>query len=173
MKNPVSIGKVLSPFGLKGEVKVLPFTLTLARCEELQNVWTNRGNLEVETGRVHGRIWVLKFAGINSREEAEQLKEEELFIPGEERKTLPPGHYYHDQLIGLEVYSEVGRRLGIIKEILSSGGHDIYIVRKDAGAGEILIPAVKAIVKKIDLPGGRIIIDPPDGLLDLFPDKES
>ena len=81
---------------------------------------------------------------------------------------LPEGSFYHDQLIGLQVYSSDGDLLGFISEMVTTGGHDLFlIVRHDREDEKKLIPAVKKFVRQIDLERGRMVVDLPEGLLDL------
>ncbi len=166
----INIGKVVSAHGLKGELKVYPYTDFPERCHNLNNVIiTESGQnrvIEVEHARVHGKLWIIKLKGMSNFEEAIELKGLNLYILPWEREALPPDHYYYDEIIGLEVYSGEGEFLGIIKDILP-GGQDIYVVSKKENEGDILIPAAKKIIRDIDIGGGRLTADLPDGLMDL------
>lgn len=148
--NLVVIGMVVSSHGLKGEIKVFPHTDFLDRCYRLKNVRISKSGkmrvVEVEKARIQGKLWVIKLQGTDSREEADALRGKKLYILPEERVRLPSGHYYYNEIVGLQVYTEEGDLLGTIKEILSSGAQDIYVVNK-SGGGEFLMPAVKEIIK--------------------------
>lgn len=108
---------------------------------------------------------MIKLQDINCIEEAKQWVGFDLCVPETALQRLKPGEYYHYQVIGLEVFDLNGTRVGVITRTWSTPGGDLYVVR---GADkEYLIPAVKEIVEKVDFTAGKMIINPPDGLLDL------
>lgn len=124
---------------------------------------------EVQGARFHKGFVLLKFAGCDDRNAAESLRNYLVQVPRGELPPLPPGEYYHDQLIGLEVVTTEGRVLGRLAEILSPGANDVFVVRsEDKGrrSREWLIPAIREVVAQVDLSGGRIVIMPMPGLLD-------
>ncbi|NLI70985.1 MAG: 16S rRNA processing protein RimM [Firmicutes bacterium] len=168
--NLVVIGTVISSHGLKGEIKVFPQSDFLERCHGLKSVRIKESGgfriAEVEKARIQGKLWVIKLVGVDSREEADAMKGDNLYILPEERVPLPPGHYYHSEIVGMQVCSEEGNFLGTVKEIVPSAAQDIYVVEK-AGGGEFLMPAAKQIVKEIDTRRGRMRVDLPEGLFDL------
>lgn len=168
----VAVGRVVAPHGTAGLLKVLPSTDFPERCYDLKEVTCElRGTrrlVTVERAALHGRFWLIKFAGIDTREEAAALRGAWILIRPEERVILPAGSYYYDQLIGLKVYNTAGECLGQIKDIIPGAAHDLYLVRRDEpDEKEFLLPAVKAFVLEIDLSGGRIIAEPPAGLMEL------
>lgn len=170
-----AIGRILSPHGLAGFFRVYPYTDYPERCSSLS--WINldlrgqRRRYKVEKASVYGRFWLLKFAGVDSREQAGQLAGGLIFIPKAERVRLPEGSYYFDQIEGLQVYTICGERLGEISEVISTGGHDLYKIKRifacQAAGKEILLPAVKQFIKKIDLAAGLMVVDLPEGLTEL------
>ncbi|MEO5951425.1 MAG: ribosome maturation factor RimM [Chloroflexia bacterium] len=120
--------------------------------------------LNIETVRLHKGQALVKFAGVNDANDAEMLRSFFLMVPIEQALKLPRGTYYLYQLVGLDVYTTEGTLLGKLNEILSTGANDVYIVRGPGitdPTGELLIPAIKEIVKKIDVDGGRITVRPP------------
>jgi 16S rRNA processing protein RimM len=100
---------------------------------------------------------------VESPQAAALLRGKKLEIPERARKELPAGRYYHHDIIGLEVWTTSGTLLGKVSEVLSTGGNDIFVV-KNSGK-EVLIPAVKDVVKQIDVPNKRITIKEIEGLL--------
>ncbi|NLZ27662.1 MAG: 16S rRNA processing protein RimM [Firmicutes bacterium] len=168
--NLVAIGTVISSHGLKGEIKVFPQSDFLERCHRLKNVRIEEAGgfrvAEVEKARIQGKLWVIKLMGVDSREEADAMKGDNLYILPEERVPLPPGHYYYSEIVGMQVCTEEGSFLGTIKKIIPSAAQDIYVVEK-TGGGEFLMPAAKQIVKEIDIKRGRMWVDLPEGLFDL------
>ncbi len=168
----INIGKVVSAHGVKGEVKVWPHSDFLERCYRLRTVRIEDSGdtriYRVEKVRLHGNMWIIKFQDTDSREEASRLKGCRLYIMPEEREPLPPGHYYYDDIEGLQVYDLEGNYLGKVNEVIPGGGHDIYSVKRvDGGKDPLLVPATKNIVRKIDTEEGHLEVDLPEGLTDL------
>jgi len=167
----VVIGVIKSPKGLYGEVKVIPYVATLQRFDTVSSLI-----LELPTGRrikVTQQYWypyqkgiVVKFKEIHDRTQAETLKGAEMKVPVESSPKLPDGEYYYYQLIGLRVETIEGRYIGVLEEIIETGANDIYIVR--GPKGEYLIPAVEKFIAQIDLKAGLMIIDPIEGLLEVY-----
>ncbi len=166
----VIIGKILAPFGVHGEVKVLPYSDDLERCYLLEKVKVEGAAgdayMHVRRARIHKKMWLLQFAGCQTRQEASRLKNSLVKIDASERLPLPAGRYYFDQIIGLEVYTVEGRYLGRVQEVLQPGGNDVYRVVSDVHHTECLIPALEKVVKEINLVEKKMIIEPLPGLLD-------
>ncbi len=166
------IGQVLSPHGVTGQVKVFPYSDFPERISLLKEVELVTGfesvNMIVEKASVHGRFWLIKFQGVDSRDQAYRLSGALMQIPLEERVSLPENNFYHDQLVGLKVYDSADQLLGRVVDVVETGGHDIIIVQP-AGEDEknFMIPAVKSIVRKVDLSAGSLLVELPEGLLDL------
>lgn len=167
MEERISIGKILAPHGVKGEVKVMSLTDFPNRFEKMKRVWvdTRASFLDIESIRFQNEIILIKFAGINNRDEGETLKGGLLQISREEVVPLPPGRYYHFQIVGLNVFDSHGEKIGRVKEILETGANDIYVVKRDEGK-DLLVPALKKIVREIDIATGRMVVDLPPGLDD-------
>lgn len=169
--NDVTVGKVLSPHGVGGMVKVFPlsdFPERASRLEKAEIVSEgSRRRIELESASLYGRFWLVKFAGIDTREEVQLLTGSYLVIPKEERFVLPDDAFYHDQLVGLEIYTTEGAFLGLLVEVISTGGHDMYLLQRVGTGEKIMIPAVKKVVRTVDLKAGRIVVELPAGLLDL------
>jgi 16S rRNA processing protein RimM len=106
----------------------------------------------------------VSLSGCESPEAAAALVGRLLAIPEEDALPLPPGHFYPWQLAGCRVFSEDGAEVGVVTGIEPSPAHELWVVR---GAREHLIPAVAEIVIDVDIAGRRVVIRPPDGLLDL------
>ena len=171
-KNEISIGKVLSPHGVGGLVKVFPYTDFPERISLLQEVdlLSDQGRKKyvIENGSIYGRFWLVKFSGINNRDEAAGLNGRLMVIPREDRLPLPDGSFYHDQLVGLQVYSVQGEFIGVIKDIITTGGHDLLVVdRPESVRKQVLIPAVGKFIREVNMTEKRINVDLPDGLADL------
>ncbi|MDR7435127.1 MAG: ribosome maturation factor RimM [Armatimonadota bacterium] len=160
-KGLLVIGQILKPHGVRGEAKVLPETDFPERFFGLKRAFlvqegTLRG-VEIEGVRTHGRYLLVKFRGVEAPEAVRSLARAWLAVPEEEAVPLPPGHYYIHQIIGLRVFTEEGKELGRVTEVMRSPAHDIYVVR-GAPKGEILIPAVHGIVQAIDIEAGQMVV---------------
>jgi 16S rRNA processing protein RimM len=169
LEHTAAIGKVINTHGVKGALKVMPLSDFPERLKTLDRVFVEKEGLstprKVDEAFVHGRFWIVRLEGIATYEEARTLVGSVLTILLSERMELPEGSYYLDQIIGLEVYTVGGDYLGFIRDVLQTGGNDVYIVSdKDKGT-EVLIPALKTVVVAIDLEGRKMEVDPPEGLL--------
>jgi 16S rRNA processing protein RimM len=112
--------------------------------------------------RVQGHFVLLKLEGVDSREAAERWRNAMVAVPVEERVRLPRGHHYWEDVIGLAVRTEDGERLGQVREILQTGANDVYVV--DTEPGELLVPAIKDVVQRIDVAEGEMVIRLLDGM---------
>lgn len=173
----IAIGKIVSPHGVTGAVKVWPYSDSRERYLQLLKKKVQLGTsspstlspclVQMTVSRVsaYGRFWLFKFEQIGSREEAQKLKGLLIHISAEDRFPLPSGKYYYDQIIGLEAYAS-GRHLGKVVEIRPTPAHDLYVIAGEEGE-EISLPAVKEFVQMIDLEQGIMLVRIPKGLEDL------
>ena len=114
--------------------------------------------------QAHGRMVLLRFAGVDDPEAAAELIGRELALPERELPPPAPGEYYAYQLEGLAVVTAGDEPVGTVESILSTGGNDVLVVRD--GAREHLIPVIADVIRRVDLAAGRIVIDPIEGLLE-------
>jgi 16S rRNA processing protein RimM len=165
----ITIGRVLRPHGVKGEVKVEPLTDHAGRFRELQRVFlTSPGGKQQERAvrsvRYFGDSPVLLLEGYDGPEDARELNGWLVQIPEDEALPLPEGQYYWFELIGMQVTSETGERLGTIVDIFPTGSNDVYVMQ--VGAKEIYLPATKEVIRHVDRKAKRMVIHVLDGLLD-------
>ncbi len=160
MADWVRIGWVARPHGLRGEVRVVPDTDFPERLKELQTVWVVRGReveaRAVESVRRAGEAFLVKLAGAQSREEAERLRGAALCVPREERRALPEGTYYVSDLVGAEVRTEGGELVGHLVDVLRGAAHDVYVVH--GPRGEVLLPAVREVVRQVRVAERRVVV---------------
>lgn len=165
----IAVGEVLGTQGNKGEVKVASLTDTFERWLELKRVFTidERGPqaLILETVRSFKGLVVVKFRGFDDISAAQVLSGNFLWLPEAERPNLPPDRFYVDQIIGLKVETLTGRLLGTLEQVLFTGGNDVYVLRGGED-GEILLPALKSVVRFIDLEARVMRVELPPGLVD-------
>lgn len=166
----ITIGVITAPQGVRGAVRVRPLTdfperlLGLERAYLLQE--GSRTERRIERASRHTRgLFVLKFEGIGDRDAAEELRGAAIQVPRSEAAPLPEGAYYVFDLVGCEVRLTSGERLGELIDVLTTAANDVYVVTKDGG-GEVLIPAVRHVVKAIDTEAGTIVVDPIPGMLE-------
>ena len=167
----IGIARIVRPQGRRGEVVADLLTDFPDRFAQLDTTRVKRSNgevllLKLESFRLHkGRV-VLKFAGYDSIDEAEELRDTQVMIPRHQLMKLPEGAYYDFDLLGCEVATVEGRRVGSIAEIRRYGAAPLLAVKDEEGR-ERLIPLVLSICVEIDIERKRIVIDPPEGLLEL------
>ena len=150
--------------GLRGEVEVEPLTVNQDRFQAGLELRAGDRRVTIEGARQSARGLALKLAGIDDRSAAEELRGEYLEVAAAAVASLPEGSYYHWQLVGLEVVSLDGSRLGKIVDVQEYPANDVYVVR--AGDTEILVPAVRDVVREVDLEGGRMVVDlPPEDVV--------
>lgn len=165
----ISIGYVSSVHGIKGEIRVVPLTDYPERFHEMKSLDLRaNGNivrtLQVTRVREHtGKGEFILEVGLSDRTEAEKLVGLTVVIDPEERVALPKGHFWIDDLIGLQVRDREGNVLGEVSDLLASGGNEVYEVR-DAEGGLHYIPAVGEFVREIDLASGKIVVELIEGL---------
>lgn len=163
------IGRVLGPVGLTGEVRVLILTDFPDRFLQLQTVrlGDNLRPYRIVEARLERGTAILKLAGIDDANAARALSNQDVQIPIDEAVSLPPEQYFWHEIIGLEVWTDDGRCLGRITEVLQTGSNDVYVVGE--GAREILIPAIAEVVLNVDLERHRMIVHLLPGLEDQSP----
>lgn len=171
----IAIGRVVSAFGRRGEVKVLPLTDFPERFSVTARVYvggeaaaTPYGEglaaFGVERSRPHKGAVLLKLSGVDSIGEAEKLRGKLLWVPEEEAWPLPKGHYWVHDVIGLRVFSTDGHPVGRVEEVIRTPANDVYVVRN--GGRETLIPAVKEAVQRIDLEEGVMTVSSSAGMVE-------
>ncbi len=166
----ILIGKVVGAHGVRGLLKVLPYTESPARLKALNAVWLKdkTGGLQelrLESAGVKGRTVLLGLSEVDSRTKAESFINSEVYCPGKWLGELPADEYYWHQIIGLTVQLEDESVLGKIKTIFPTNSNDVYVVEN--GSKEYLIPAIEDVVVNIDLANKIMTIRLLEGLLNM------
>jgi 16S rRNA processing protein RimM len=156
----VTVGRILAPHGVRGEVKVEVLTDFPERFDAGATLWIEGAPVRVEGSRPQGKAFLLKLQGIDGRSEAEALRGRELMAP--RLDELGEDTYYRDDLIGFNVVTAQGEGLGELADIFSTGSNDVYVVR--GAMGELLLPATDDVVLEVDLPSRRIVVEVIEGL---------
>lgn len=157
----ITIGRLGAPHGIHGEVRVIPLTDFSDRFEKLKEVMAGDELLHVEGMRYHKQFILLRFREYPKREDVEGLNGRLLTVPRSEAMPLEEGEYYAFDIIGLEAVTPDGKLLGRVEQVLRTGSNDVYAVRGTDGR-ELLIPALKRVVKEINLEAGRLVAELPE-----------
>jgi 16S rRNA processing protein RimM len=163
-----TIGQVVALFGIRGEVKVRLLTDIPNRFQQLEAIYVGPDHRRCVIEHVRpykGEMIVLKLAGIDDANTAEDLRRLDLCIPLSQLAKLPPDSYYQHDIVGLQVLTLDGRELGPVVDVMETGSNDVYAIKGQDGK-QVLIPAIKAVVKQIDLIRRTMYIDPLPGLLE-------
>lgn len=175
LENWLEIGTIVGSQGLQGEVKVLPNTDFPERFQKKGTRWlkgqgmVELQSIELQRGRYvpHKNLYIVKFAGIDNRNQADDLKGYQIYVPTVDRPTLAPGEFHLLDLIGLTVYLQTtGEAIGVIKSMVWAG-NDLLEVQSNTSQKVFLIPFVEEIVPIVNIAEKRVEINPPQGLLDL------
>ena len=164
----IEIGQIVNTNGLKGVVKVNPFTDDISKFEDLKYVYILLKNelkkVKIEQVRYNKNQVLLKLEGIDSIEEAEKYRNFYLKTEKESQEDLGEDTYYIVDLIGLDVYSDKNEYLGKIEDVFPTGSNDVYVVKDNLGK-QILIPAIADVVKEVDLKNKKMTINLIPGLI--------
>ena len=164
----LEIGQIVNTFGIKGQIKVKPFTDDIKRFDNLKEVYVEKNNTkkkyEIEEVKYHKDMVLIKFKSIETVEQAEKLKNSYITISRDSAEELEEDRYYIVDLLGLEVYTDEQILLGILEDIFNTGSNDIYVVKSSDGK-QILLPAIKDVVKNIDIENKKITVHIIPGLI--------
>ena len=165
----VPLGEIVTTHGLQGWLKLNPFNLdTTALVSGAQVVLEKSGERSehrIEASNSHRNQLLIKFAGVDSIDQAALLVGSTVAIDEAALESLQPGQYYHYQVVGFDVFTASGAHIGSISSTLTTAAGELYVVQ--GTHKEHLIPAVKEFIDRVDFTARRMIISPPEGLLDL------
>lgn len=167
----VAVARAVKTRGLRGEVVAELLTDFSERFEGLENLIAvgrdgRRTQLKLEEHWFHGERIVLKFAGYDSIEAASALIGCEFAVPESERVELEDDEFYDWELAGCRVETIEGEQLGIVREVMRTGGVCVLVVESEASKREHLIPLAESICVRVDVEDKLIRVDPPEGLLE-------
>jgi len=164
----MTVGRILSPWGVRGQIKVEALTDDVKRFEKLEKVFIDTENATV-CNDVESVVYLkkdfvaLKLKNIDTPEQAEKFRGVYLKILRKDAVRLPEGRFFICDIIGLCVFTESGEFLGEIADVLQTGANDVYVVETEKGR-QILVPAIKQVVKKIDLENNKMIVQLMEGM---------
>ena len=159
------MAQVLAPHGIRGELKCRVITdFPRQRFRRGNTVLIDGDSHVIQAARLQGRFVLLRLDDVADRDTAETLRNKDVQIRAEEAVALPRGQFYWHQVIGLRVEdTSTHQPIGTVADILETGANDVYVVRGERG--EILVPAIKDVIKDIDPAAGRMLIEPLPGML--------
>jgi 16S rRNA processing protein RimM len=164
------IGRIAKPHGISGEVSVDVRTDApehrFAPGAALETEPPERGPLVVAATRWHAGRLLVRFAGVSDRGAADALRATLLVADSSTSEPAGDDEFWDHDLIGLAAVSVTGDRVGEVSDVLHPAGSDLLVITRPDG-GETLIPFVTALVPTVDLAAGKVVVDPPDGLLEL------
>src|SRR5690625_4956200 len=157
------IGKIVNTHGIRGEVRVKRLTDFADRFNVGEILYlVQKGQqpiqLKIASHRVHKQYDLIRFEGYDHINDVENFKHAVLKIKKDQLTNLADDEYYYYQIIGCEIYTNDGQRLGIVTNIFQTGANDVWVVKQESGK-ELLIPFIKDVVKEIILPEKKIYVE--------------
>lgn len=169
MENMFQVGIITATHGLRGEVKVYPTTDDPKRFKRLKEVLLDTGKglepFEVESVKYFKQLVILKFRGFDSIDDVEKLRRRSLYVTRENAVRLGRDEYFIADLMGLRIQDETGADIGVLRDVIETGANDVYVIDLSDGR-ELLLPAIRQCVLKVDMEEGIMQIHILDGLLD-------
>lgn len=156
-----TIGQIVAPHGVRGDVRIYPDTDFPKRFLKMKYGYINGKKYEVESARLHKRVVLMKFVGVDDRNAAELLVKKDLQVPREDLVPLKKGQHYIYDILGSAVYDLQSHELGKLTDVLRTGSNDVYVVTADDGK-ETLLAAIPDVIKSIDEGEKKIVVDPPE-----------
>lgn len=164
----VCVGAVAGAYGVRGEVRLKSFCAEPAAIASYGPLWSEDGTrrFEISLGAPVAQGFAARLTGVGTRAQAEGLRGVRLFVSRDCLPRLSDDEFYHADLIGLQVFDTGGAPLGRVKAVLNHGASDLLELVTPGQKGAVLLPFTQAIVPTVDLAAGRIVADPPEGLLE-------
>ena len=168
MEDLFQVGVITAPHGVRGEVKVFPTTDDNARFKNLKTVLLDQGRgtreLEIEGVKFFKNMVILKFKGIDDRNDVERMRQAKLLVTRENAVELGKDEYFIADLIGMDVVLEDGSHFGTLKDVMETGANDVYVVEDENGK-EVLLPAIKECILGVDVEKNSMTIHLMKGLI--------
>ena len=162
----IKIGQITNAVGIKGELRVYPYTDTPRRFSELKRLYVEEEIRAVTGVRYMKNLAVLSLEGVKTRNDAEALKGRNLYINREDMWELEEDAYLIKDLLGLDVYGRDGSRIGRLERVVQNSSQDLYEIEEEDGS-RFLLPAVKEFILDVDLEAGRMTVKLIEGLRSL------
>ena len=173
MNEPIRLGRITAPVGIKGEMRVYPYTDDMTRFSDIKKVLIEGREYPVSRARYQKDMVVLKLEGIDDRNAAETMRNKELLLDRKDLWEVPEDTYFIDDIMGIGVRSEDGSFKGFLTDVIQSPAHDLYEISPEGPDGSpnraasFLLPAVKEFVISVDLSGRVMIVRLIEGMTSL------
>ena len=168
MEDLLQVGIITKTHGLRGEVKVFPTTDDARRFKKLKEVILDTGKekltLEIEGVRFFKNLVILKFKGIDNINDIERNTGKSLYVTRENAVKLKKDEYFIADLIGIDVFDEKDKKLGVLKDVIETGANDVYSIELE-NSQELLLPAIKQCILDVDIDNKKMKVHVLDGLL--------
>lgn len=168
MEQLMEIGQIVNTYGIKGFLKVVPYTDDITRFEDLKSIYVETKNslktFIIEDVKYSKNLVLLKLKGIDDINTAEIYKNCYLKIDRKDAVELPEDSYFIIDLIGITVYTDNNEELGNIVDVYSTGANDIYVVKNELGK-QVLLPAIGEVIKDVDIQNKKMIVHLIEGLI--------
>ena len=165
-KEYLEAGKIVTTHGIRGEVKIMPYTDTPDLLAEFDRLFVgkNKDEIIITRSRVQKNTVIAKIEGVDTPEAAEKLRNKVLYMHRDDLE-LDDGTYFIQDLIGIEVRdADTNEVYGTIADVMQTGANDVYVIKGENR--EYLVPAIADVVVSTDIDGGLMTIRPLDGLFD-------
>jgi 16S rRNA processing protein RimM len=160
----VAVGRITRAHGVQGEVAVLVISEVPGRFADGATVWLEDGRaLTVESSRPHKDRLLVRFRGVNDREQAEALQKALLVVPESSSPELPEGSWWDHRIVGCALETDTGDSLGIVREVIHTAANDVWSAVDEDGT-ETLVPVLRDVVVEVDVDAGRIVVREIPGL---------
>lgn len=175
MEDIFKVGVITSTHGVRGEVKVFPTTDDVNRFKKLKSVMLDTGKemitLEIAAVKFFKNMVILKFKGIDNVDDVQKYRQKDLYVARKDAVKLNKDEYFIADLIGIEVFEESGRKIGVLQEVMPTGANDVYVVElsddfSQNGQKEVLIPAIRQCILDVKPEENRMVVHLLEGLLD-------
>lgn len=167
MKNLLEIGQIVNSYGIKGFLKVVPYTDDITRYDDLKTVYIEKNKkleeMEIEEVKYHKNLVLLKLKGIDDINQTLEYKNCLIKIDRENAVKLPDNSYFIVDLIDMEVYTDENKLLGKIVDVFPTGSNDVYVVKDELGK-QTLLPAIGDVIKDVDVANKKMIVHLTAGL---------
>ncbi len=165
MQNFFNMGKIVNTHGVKGEVKIYPYTDDLDKFAAYDFLYIEEEKTHIESARVHKQMVLVKFKGINTMNDAENLVNKLIYMPREAVDDGSEGHFIVD-LIGCHIYLKTGEDIGVLEDVLQKTAQDLYVIKRHDNGRVFYLPVVNEFVKHIDIENRRIEVELIEGLME-------
>ncbi|MCX8074775.1 MAG: ribosome maturation factor RimM [Clostridia bacterium] len=166
--NYFKIGQIINTHGIKGEVKIYPYTDDVNKLSKKKKFYFDENlteEIKVKSSKVHKNLLITKFENVDTVEDAEKLKNKYIYVEKNENEVLEEDTYYIQDLIGMQVVSEEADKvIGVLEYVWNTGSNDVYEI-KTVDNKNIYLPAIQDVVKSVDIKNKKMVVKIMEGLI--------